>query len=445
MLSIYENDTIAALATPPGQGGIAIVRVSGEAARTCFDALFVPAGKQPVESHRLLYGHLYDENRDLIDECMAVLMLAPRSYTREDVAEFHIHGGEQVARQALNALYTLGVRPAEPGEFTRRAFLNGRVDLSRAEAVMRLISAQGEQSARAALRQLTGGVSSFVHGMQAQVTALAAGVAAALDYPEEISEEEAAGDTARQARALAEKLSAACDERAARVLETGFDVVLCGRPNVGKSSILNALLCEERAIVTDIPGTTRDVVRGSVTLGGAKINLSDTAGIREQAETVEAIGVERARRAMQNADLTLLVLDGSAPLTPEDKALLRDTENLPRAVLLNKCDQGMAFQLPDALRVSAKTGEGMDALRALIADKAHLAGELPLTSARHMRLARQAADKLLEAAEALEGGLPLDLAAIDLQGALELLGGITGERVDEKLLDSVFSQFCVGK
>ena len=180
MLSIYENDTIAALATPPGQGGIAIVRVSGEAARTCFDALFVPAGKQTVESHRLLYGHLYDENRVLIDECMAVLMLAPRSYTREDVAEFHIHGGEQVARQALNALYTLGVRPAEPGEFTRRAFLNGRVDLSRAEAVMRLISAQGEQSARAALRQLTGGVSSFVHGMQAQVTALAAGVAAAL-------------------------------------------------------------------------------------------------------------------------------------------------------------------------------------------------------------------------------------------------------------------------
>ena len=160
---------------------------------------------------------------------------------------------------------------------------------------------------------------------------------------------------------------------------------------------------------------------------------------------MEAIGVERARRAMRSADLTLLVLDGSAPLTPEDKALLRDTENLPRAVLLNKCDQGAAFQLPDALRVSAKTGEGMDALRALIADKAHLAGELPLTSARHMRLARQAADKLLEAAEALEGGLPLDLAAIDLQGALELLGGITGERVDEKLLDSVFSQFCVGK
>ena len=445
MLNLYENDTIAALATPPGQGGIAIVRVSGEAARTCFDALFRPAGRQEIASHRLLYGHLYDESGALIDECMAVLMLAPRSYTREDVAEFHIHGGEQVARQALKALYALGVRPAEPGEFTRRAFLNGRIDLSRAEAVMRLISAQGEQSARAALRQLTGGVSTFVGGIQQEVTALAAGVAAALDYPEEIDEAEAAGDTAEKARALAAKLEAACDERAARMLETGFDTVICGRPNVGKSSLLNALLCEERAIVTDIPGTTRDVVRGSVTLGGIKINLSDTAGIREDAETAEAIGVRRAKQAMQGADLVLLVLDGSAPLTPEDKALARDTEMLPRAVILNKCDRGSAFDWPGALRVSARSGEGLDALRSLIAEKARIAGDPPLTSARHMRLARQAAERLRGAAEALAGGLPLDLAAIDLQSALDILGGITGERVDEKLLDSVFSQFCVGK
>lgn len=445
MLSVYGNDTIAALATPPGQGGIAIVRVSGEAARTCFDALFRPAGKQKVESHRLLYGRLYDENQTLIDECMAVLMLAPRSYTREDVAEFHIHGGEQVARQALRALYALGVRPAEPGEFTRRAFLNGRVDLTRAEAVMRLIAAQGEQSARAALRQLNGGVSAFVRDIQGQVTALTAGVAAALDYPEEIAEEEAAGDAALKARDLARKLEDACDERAARMLDTGFDAVLCGRPNVGKSSLLNALLGEERAIVTDIPGTTRDVVRGSMLLSGMKINLSDTAGIREDAETVEAIGVRRARQAIESADLILLVLDASAPLTPEDEALTRDTEGLPRAVILNKIDQGLAFDWPGALRVSARTGEGMDALRALIADKARLTGEPPLTSARHIHLARQAARKLRGAAEALEGGLPLDLAAIDLQAALDDLGGITGERVDEKLLDSVFSQFCVGK
>ncbi|MBQ9299570.1 MAG: tRNA uridine-5-carboxymethylaminomethyl(34) synthesis GTPase MnmE [Clostridia bacterium] len=445
MRTAYQNDTIAALATPPGQGGIAIVRVSGDAARTCFDALFRPAGRQAPESHRLLFGHVYDTRGEMIDECMGVLMLAPRSYTREDVAEFQLHGGEQVAGQVLSALYELGVRPAEPGEFTRRAFLNGRIDLSRAEAVMRLISAQGEQSSRAALRQLTGGVSAFVREIQEQVTALTAGVAAALDYPEEIDEAEAAADIAPKARGLAQKLLAACDERAARLLETGFEAVLCGRPNVGKSSLLNSLLCEERAIVTDIPGTTRDVVRGSVTLSGMRVNLSDTAGIREQAETVEAIGVERARQAMQSADLVLLVLDGAQPLTAEDERLLRDTRELPRVILLNKADRGQAFELPDALRVSARTGQGMDSLRELLAEKARVRGDLPLTGARHMRLARQASAELQNAAEALEAGMALDLAAIDLHAALDTLGGITGERVDEKLLDSVFSRFCVGK
>ena len=445
MYAAYPAGTIAALATPPGQGGIAIVRVSGAAARTCFDALFTPAGRQTVESHRLLYGHLHDGAGGPIDECMAVLMLAPRSYTREDVAEFHLHGGEQVARQALNALYALGVRPAEPGEFTRRAFLNGRIDLSRAEAVMRLISAQGEQAARAALRQLEGGASAFVRQVQQQVADLAAGVAAALDYPEEIEEAEAAGDAARRARQLAQTLLSACDERSARLLDSGFDVALCGRPNVGKSSLLNALLCEERAIVTDIPGTTRDVVRGSVILNGLRVNLSDTAGIRDQAEAVEAIGVQRARAAMRQADLVLLVLDGSAPLTPEDRRLLAESEGLPRLILCNKADRGAAFPLEGALRVSAKTGQGMEDLRARIARAAGQVGESPLTSARHMALARRAAAQLKDAADALDRGAPLDLAAIDLNWALATLGGITGERVDEQLLDSVFSRFCVGK
>ena len=321
----YQNDTIAALATPPGRGGIAIVRVSGENARAYFEALFRPAGRQRVEAHRLLYGHLYDADGAMLDECMAVLMLAPRTYTREDVAEFHLHGGDQIAREALAALYRLGARPAEPGEFTRRAFLNGRVDLSRAEAVMDVIGAQGEQAARAALRQLNGGASAFIRDAQQRLTDLLAGVAAALDYPEEIEEAEAAGSVIAGARALRDTLLSACDERAARLLDTGFEAALCGRPNVGKSSLLNALLCEERAIVTDIPGTTRDVVRGSILVAGLRVNLSDTAGIREQAETVEAIGVQRAREIMRAADLVLLVLDGSQPLTAEDEELLRET------------------------------------------------------------------------------------------------------------------------
>ncbi len=444
-MEAYVQDTIAALATPPGRGGIAIVRVSGSAARACFERLFCPAGKQQFESHRMLYGHLLDAHGEMIDECMAVMMLAPRSYTREDVAEFHLHGGDQVARQALAALYALGVRPAEAGEFTRRAFLNGRIDLSRAEAVMRLIGAQGERAARAALRQLTGGVSAFVASVQREVLELTAGVAAALDYPEEIEESEAAADTARRALALAEKLERACDERSARLLESGFEVALCGRPNVGKSSLLNALLCEERAIVTDIPGTTRDVVRGRMELGGLTVNISDTAGIREQAETVEAIGVERARAAMKSADLVLLVLDGSQPLSAEDQALLADTQAYPRLILCNKSDQGSAFSFPGALRISAVSGEGMDVLRERIQQCAGTAEMPPLTSARHMRLARQTAAQLREAAVSLSREETMDLAAVDLQAALELLGEITGERVDEKLLDTVFSNFCVGK
>lgn len=444
MLADFK-DTIAALATPPGQGGIAIVRVSGEAARACFDALFVPAGRQQAGSHHLLYGHMRDEKGDLIDECMGVLMLAPRTYTREDVAEFHLHGGSAVAAQALKALQALGVRPAEPGEFTRRAFLNGRVDLSQAEAVMDLISARGQAASRAALRQLQGGPSAFVRDVQQQVTDLAAGVAAALDYPEETDEREAAGGLAQKARALASTLLDACDERAARILDTGFEAVLCGRPNVGKSSLLNALLGEERAIVTDIPGTTRDVVQGTLLLNGIPVNLSDTAGLREDADRVEAIGVQRARRAMQNADLTLVVLDGSRPLAAEDEALLRDTEQLPRLVLINKADLPQAFSLPDALCVSARTGQGMAQLRAALAERAAVRGDLPLTSQRHMALARQAASQLQAAAGQAESGAPLDLVDIDLQQALRTLGRITGDRVDEKMLDSVFSRFCVGK
>ena len=444
MISLYQNDTIAALATPPGRGGIAIVRVSGSGARAAFDALFRPAGKQTVESHRMLFGRLYDGDT-LIDECMAVLMLAPRSYTREDVVEFHTHGGDQVAHQVLQALYKLSVRPAEPGEFTRRAFLNGRIDLSRAEAVMDLIGAQGEMASRAAVRQLTGGVSAFIRSLQEDVTELLAGVTAALDYPEEIEEDEAAGETAEKSRALAEKLLAACNERAARLLDTGFEVALCGQPNVGKSSLLNALLCEERAIVTSIPGTTRDIVRGSLLLNGLRVNLSDTAGIREEADTVESIGIDRARSAIKNADLVLLLLDASRPLAAEDEALLRETAAYPRQILLNKCDLGQKIDLPGAMKISAATGEGVQALRDFISEKAGVPSELPLTSERHMRLARRAAEHLLSAAQALEAGEALDLAAIDLHAALEQLGEVTGDRVDEKLLDSVFSRFCVGK
>ena len=265
------SDTIAAIATAPGQGGIAIVRVSGDMAEDILRRIFRPVGgKHPLPTHLLTYGYIV-EDEERIDECMAVIMRAPKSYTREDVVEFQLHGGGCVAQKVLSLCLSSGARLAQPGEFTRRAFLNGRIDLSQAEAVMDLIAAQGEQSRKAAMRQLTGGASSFIRKAADELYAIQAGVAACIDYPEEISEEEAASDLAPRIAHLAKTLTDACDERAARLLQSGLRVALCGQPNVGKSSLLNALLGEEKAIVTAIPGTTRDLVEGTLMLSGSVI------------------------------------------------------------------------------------------------------------------------------------------------------------------------------
>lgn len=439
------NDTIAALATAPGTGGIAIVRISGPDAEALLKALFVPA--RAFESHRLYYGHAVYQGETL-DECMAVLMRAPRSYTREDVAELHLHGGDWVARSVLSALYALGARAAEPGEFTRRAFLNGRLDLSQAEAVMALISAEGGRAARAAVRQLGGGVGSFIEKAQEKLLALLSGVAAAIDYPEEISFEEAAGDLSAGALALADALEAACDERGARIAQSGLEAVLCGRPNVGKSSLLNALAREQRAIVTNIPGTTRDVIRADVMIAGLRVHFADTAGLREDADEIERIGVALARQAVAGADVVLTVLDASAPLTEEDRQLLRETADAPRIIVLNKADLPLALHpaaFDQPVLVSANTGLGMAQLESRVAAFGAGAGESALTQARHMALARDAAAALRRAAQACREGQAVDVAAVELHEALGYLGRVTGQQVDEKLLDDVFSRFCVGK
>ena len=440
-----DTDTIAALATAPGEAGIAIVRVSGPRAEEMLTALVSPA--RNWESHRLYYGHAVYQGQTL-DECMAVLMRAPRSYTREDVAEFHLHGGDWAAQSVLSALFALGIRAAEPGEFTKRAFLNGRIDLSRAEAVMSLISAEGGRAARAALRQLQGGVSSFIRQAQEDLLTLLSGAAAAIDYPEEISLEEAAGALEAGARTLADQLENACDERGARIAQQGLEAVLCGRPNVGKSSLLNALARQERAIVTDIPGTTRDIVRADVTISGLRVHFSDTAGLREGTDAIERIGVERARQAIAGADVVLVVLNASQEMTEEDRALLAQTQSAPRLVVLNQCDLPMRLS-PDAFDapvvVSAVTGQGMAELEARVAAFGAGAGESALTQERHMALARQAASSLRSAADACARGEAVDLAVIDLQDALAALGRVTGEQVDERLLDEIFSRFCVGK
>ena len=332
-----QNDTIAAIATPPGEGGIAIVRISGARAGEFLRAAFRPAHKGEMKHGQMRYGTLTDPAGAPIDEVMAVFFRAPRSYTREDVAEIHLHGGTMCARAAMERLLSLGARAAEPGEFTYRAFMNGRVDLSEAEAIMGLIGARSQAARRASIRQLRGGVSAPIGRMREELTGLLAKIEAATDFPDEIDEDVTAKDVREGASRIRNELSRAADGRRARIVRDGASVVLCGRPNVGKSSLMNALLSADRAIVTDIPGTTRDVLTESFEIGGVRYQLSDTAGIRETADAIEKIGVTRARDALRDADCVLLVLDSSAPLTPSDQSMLaaRDERYI---TVLNKSD-----------------------------------------------------------------------------------------------------------
>ncbi|GHU73607.1 tRNA modification GTPase MnmE [Clostridia bacterium] len=454
------SETIAAFATPPGVGGVAVLRISGSDAERVLRAVFRRAdGRTEWDSHVLVFGWVINSD-EVIDEAMAVLMRAPRSFTREDVAEIHCHGGVAVTSRVLAAALAHGARPAQPGEFTRRAFENGRIDLAQAEAVMRLIGARGEAAARAAVRQLNGGVSKFAKDISDELIKLLAAIEAAVDFPDEVEETETAAHVADCADELAHKLIHACDSLAGRILDDGLDAVIAGPPNAGKSSLLNALLAEDRAIVHQTPGTTRDVLTAELNVAGIRVNLSDTAGLRDTDDPVELIGVERARSRLAQADLALILFDASEPIPIE---YARPTAELPegrRVILLNKSDLGIAADstifdtiTPDAprLSISAKTGEGLDALRELLAERASaLTPEsATLTSARHVESAREAAQALREAAANLRlpdlHGAALDLAAIDLRGALHSLSAITGESADEAVLDSIFSTFCVGK
>ena len=452
-----NTSTIAAIATAPGQGGVAIVRLSGPDAEHILMDVFRPVKKGELTSHMLTYGHVYDGNIT-VDECMAVLMRAPRSYTREDVAEIQLHGGGYIAQRVLEICLRHGAELAAPGEFTRRAFLNGRIDLSQAEAVMNLIAAQGAQSHRAAMRQLKGGASSFIRKAADELYAIQAGVAACIDYPEEIDEEEAAADMIPRTEALAAQIDSACDERAARILQSGLRVALCGQPNVGKSSLLNALLGEERAIVTPIPGTTRDMVQGDLMLGGSVIHLTDTAGLHATDDPVEQLGVARARRAMDEADLVLAVFDQSRPLDEDDRALLSELQGKNVLIVLNKADLAPVLSAADVtallpaglpmnapvLTVSATDEATLAPLKAFLAEQAAVSDNLALTQPRHVEAARRAARHLRQAAETARA-LSVDMASIDLQAAQLALAEITGDEVEEKLLDRVFGMFCVGK
>ena len=402
----------------------------------------------------MLYGHILDAAGEIIDEAMAVLMRAPATYTREDVAELHCHGGSVSARRTLARVLELGARLAEPGEFTRRAFLNGRIDLSRAEAVMQLIGANSEAAARASVRQLEGGVSGFVKDVSDRLTGLMALIEASDDFPEEVEEDAASEEVLSKLKEIIKDIETTCDPRGARILREGASVVLAGRPNVGKSSIMNALLRQERAIVTDIPGTTRDVLTERVSIDGVLCELSDTAGQRATADPIEKIGVDRAVEAVQRADVVLMVVDAAEPLSDGDREFLQSADDRT-VVCLNKTDLSPAATPADIaaltgariIEISARTGAGMEELVNEIARRVNIedSRETQLVAQRHIDLARRAADTLNRAARAIESGLPLDTAAIDLREALETLTQITGKNAAESVIDRIFADFCVGK
>lgn len=453
MITLHNQDTIAAQATASGEGGIAIVRISGGECERILSRVFRAKNGRPLANRVLTFGYVIDGDR-VIDEAMAVLFRAPYSYTREDVAEIHCHGSDALVRRILLLLLDAGARMAEPGEFTCRAFLNGRVDLSQAEAVMRMIRAGSDRAMTSAIRQMEGGVSAFVRAAREEIIALLAEIAAAIDFPDEIEESETAQQVHARCRMICSRLKASCDPRAGRIEDEGLRVVLCGRPNAGKSSLLNALIGGDRAIVTDIPGTTRDTLTENVQIEGLRVCLTDTAGLRETGDAVERIGVERARKALDEADVRVLVLDGSCSIEEEDREALCGLA--PHIVVLSKGDlptmvspEDARKEFPDArvISVCAPRGEGLDELKALLVSFAPLDGSESsmLSQARHVQAALRACDELEEAMRAIDDEMPLDVCAVDLSAALDALGEITGETMSEQVISEVFARFCVGK
>ncbi|MEY8442922.1 tRNA uridine-5-carboxymethylaminomethyl(34) synthesis GTPase MnmE [Lactococcus ileimucosae] len=450
-----EFDTIAAISTPLGEGAIAIVRLSGSDAIPIAKKVFQGKNLDKVASHTINYGHIFDQER-LVDEVMLSVMKAPKTFTREDLVEINTHGGIAVTQEILQLLLRSGARLAEPGEFTKRAFLNGRIDLAQAESVMDLIRAKTDQAANIAVKQLDGSLSNLINNIRQEILESLAQVEVNIDYPEYDDVETMTSQMLLEKTAHFEQLleTLLATAKRGKILREGLKTAIIGRPNVGKSSLLNQLLREEKAIVTDIAGTTRDVITEFANIGGVPLELIDTAGIRETEDIVEKIGVERSQKALEEADLVLLVLDASSPLTPKDLELLELSSSTNRIVLLNKTDLPEQIELEELpenfIRISALKNENLDAvekqIRALF-----FSGEIEakdattLSNARHIGLVEQALDALKEANRGLEMGLPVDLIQVDVTRCWQLLGEITGEAAPDELITQLFSQFCLGK
>ena len=456
-----KTDTIAAIATAMAGSGIGIVRISGEEAVSITDQIFhMPGGKKlsDMETHTIHYGHIRD-GEEVIDEVMVLLMRGPRSYTREDTVEIDCHGGVYVMKRILETVIKYGARPAEPGEFTKRAFLNGRIDLSQAESVIDVISAKNEFALKSSMKQLSGAVSDAVKEIRGEILHEIAFIESALDDPEHISLDgygERLELTIEGAVDRIEKLLASSDN--GRILKEGISTVIVGKPNAGKSSLLNTLLGEERAIVTEIAGTTRDVLEEQINLNGITLNVMDTAGIRDTEDVVEKIGVDRARTYASKADLVIYVIDASTELDESDYEIMDLLQDKKAIVLLNKSDLDTKVTVEEVqhildkkiIPISAKEHQGIDELEETIRNM-FFQGEVTFNDEVYAINMRQktslqvALDHLHQVTQSIEDDMPEDFYSIDLMGAYEELGKIIGEAVEDDLVDEIFSKFCMGK
>lgn len=462
MATVTEFDTIAAISTPPGEGAISIVRMSGEEAVSIAQKVFSGRDLTKVKSHTINYGHLVDpKTGEEIDEVMVSVMIAPKTFTREDVVEINCHGGIVPTNRILQLLLVNGARLAEPGEFTKRAFLHGRIDLTQAESVMDLIRAKTDRSMKIALNQLDGNLSHLINALRKDILDVLAQVEVNIDYPEYDDVEEM---TTKLLKEKAEEIGIRIGQllktaSQGKIMREGLATALVGRPNVGKSSLLNHLLHEDKAIVTDVAGTTRDVIEEYVNVSGVPLKLIDTAGIRETDDKVERIGVERSKKAIEQADLVLLVLNAAEELTEEDLTLLGMTNDKKRIIILNKTDLEERIDRNRLAEISGNSpvcstsilkNEGMDRLEKAITDLffngiENSQSTVLVTNARHVALLRKAQNSLDSVLEGISSGMPVDLVQIDMTEAWNLLGEITGDSYEDELLDQLFSQFCLGK
>jgi len=460
MTLTQEFDTIAAISTPLGEGAIAIVRLSGTDALKIAQSVYKGKNLTQVASHTINYGHIFEEKR-LVDEVMVSVMRAPKTFTREDIVEINTHGGIAVTQEILQLLLRNGARLAEPGEFTKRAFLNGRIDLSQAEAVMDLIRAKTDRAMNVALGQMDGKLSRLIGDLRQALLETLAQVEVNIDYPEYDDVEE------MTVPVLVEKCTWVKNEiikllqtsSQGKILREGLSTVILGRPNVGKSSLLNSLVQENKAIVTDIAGTTRDIIEEYVNVRGVPLRLVDTAGIRETEDIVERIGVERSREALRGADLILFVLNYADELTAEDERLFETIEAMDYIVIVNKTDLPQKIDLAHVKELAGEhrivttsllQEEGIteleEAIAALFFEGQIEAGDLTYVSnARHIALLHQAQATVEDAIAAAQDGVPVDMVQIDVTRTWEILGEIIGDTVQESLINQLFSQFCLGK